>query len=652
MSRNRRARLRTLVGALLVGFVGLLLPVALASEARAATSGDVIVDADGAFLAKAEFNSGLHYYHVNWRPGPGVNSFQILDACDDGWTPVLLWDEGTTTKKLTLSDECTTFLPWRYHEVKPGYAPEQIEEMGWYLYLQNANGDTVGNEFKSDWWGSYSYQPDSTYFTHSSVYMEELNGQDSVTASLTWKPAAMATDGDEQADSITAVLWDELQRRTPLPPSLTEDRRTSMYKQMWCHVRYAWITELPFVDGGGPTWDVESGRPDIPWDQVKNVTDHKCNWGGTGGGGGGHGYIPPTDGGEEPANLAPIADAGPDRSGAEGAAVRLGGTVWDDGGQATARWSYEPLDGVDAGATCSFADASAAGTTVSCTDDGRYRVTLTADDGANRPIGDSAVVTLGNVAPTLSLGGAEAWSVHHVGDTVDLGASFTDPGANDTHTCEVTWDDGTTETYAATASGCDRGHTFDAAGMYTMKVKVTDDDGGSDTAEVMVVVYDPDAGFVTGGGSAEPETATLTPAAMAVPADALAKGGAGTAKFTFNPQYLPGDEGPAATGGKVAYRLGGADFDLQSDTVDWLVVTPDGKTAFRGTGTLNGESGYGFVAYATADPEAFRIVVWDLDASPHPDGEPLYDTARGAGYDVDVASPAPIANGAIRLHRS
>jgi hypothetical protein len=34
-----------------------------------------------------------------------------------------------------------------------------------------------------------------------------------------------------------------------------------------------------------------------------------------------------------------------------------------------------------------------------CTDDGTYTVTLTADDGVNRPVSGSARVTVKNVAP-------------------------------------------------------------------------------------------------------------------------------------------------------------------------------------------------------------------------------------------------------------
>jgi hypothetical protein len=337
--KRRKARRHAggLVGVVLAGLVGLLLPLGLASPAQAATSTSAVVDDDGNFLARAEFNSGLHYYHQNWRPGPGVNAFQVVDRCDDGWTVHLTWSSGPENGSVTLPDDCTAlFLPLRYHEVQTGYAPEVPQEMDWYLYLENEDGELTGNEIQEDWMGSYSYVGDSTYFIHSSVYLEDLtSGQKTLTASLTPTRDAYSTDDEDDAHAKTAVIWDELQARTPLPAELTTDQRWSMYKQLYCHVRYAIWTELPGVEGGGPTWDMEAERPDIPWDEVDDVRTHKCNWGEEVG----HGYVPPTDGGGQQDNLAPMADAGPDRTGEEGSPVQLNGVVWDDGGQAAASWT-------------------------------------------------------------------------------------------------------------------------------------------------------------------------------------------------------------------------------------------------------------------------------------------------------------------------
>nr|BFE83233.1 hypothetical protein GCM10020093_058340 [Planobispora longispora] len=224
--------------------------------------------------------------------------------------------------------------------------------------------------------------------------------------------------------------------------------------------------------------------------------------------------------------------AGPDLSGAEGQRLRLAGSANDPESTPTVAWSFTAGDDVDPGTTCSFENAHAESTTFSCTDDGTFLVTLTADDGVNAPVGDTARIRLRNLPPRPAITGPQPWSVHRAGTPVRLAAGFTDPGANDTHTCEVEWDDGASDSYAAARQACDRTHTFASAGMYTIKLTVTDDDGGSGAAEVMVVVYDPDAGFVTSGARIDSPTGALT-------GD---PGHTGRGSFQFNPKYRPHDE--------------------------------------------------------------------------------------------------------------
>ena len=68
---------------------------------------------------------------------------------------------------------------------------------------------------------------------------------------------------------------------------------------------------------------------------------------------------------------------------------------------------------------------------------------------------------------------------------------------------------------AGTGDGsCSTSHTYAAAGVYTVTVTVTDDydtGGGTAAIENYVVVFDPDAGFVTGGGWIESPPARTCP---------------------------------------------------------------------------------------------------------------------------------------------
>ena len=85
---------------------------------------------------------------------------------------------------------------------------------------------------------------------------------------------------------------------------------------------------------------------------------------------------------------------------------------------------------------------------------------------------------------------------------MNLSASFVDPDGPNPHTCTINWDDGVTQagTVNESCRTCTKTHTFTAAGVYTINVTICDNFGGCGTAQVWVVVYDPSAGFVTGGG--------------------------------------------------------------------------------------------------------------------------------------------------------
>ncbi|KMS66184.1 hypothetical protein ACM01_46260 [Streptomyces viridochromogenes] len=603
----RRRILRTLVT--LCTALGLLaLPTGLTSTAHAATSEDVVRNEEGHFLAKAEFNSGLHYYHENGKPGPGVNSFQVLDRCGDGLIPKVTWTQGTTTRVATLTDECLLpGFPFRSHTVKTGYAPEVMEKTTWYVSLVDANGELkyAGDAFLEDWLGSYSHDTESEFFVHSSVYRDEFGdtGRDTVIASL-----VPTTEAYGRVGSVNEV-WDELLERTPLPPGITADQNESMLKQLACHLLYA----IPGKTGG-PTWDLEAEHPNIPWEEVLDpveVRNHECNWGFIGDR---LPTIPPVNG--DPDDAAPMVHAGRDVSGNEGSEVRLDGAASDDSGRPATEWSYTVGDDVDAGTTCAFTDKTSVDTAFTCTDDGTFTVTLTADDGVNRPVSDSARVTVRNVAPALTLKGPENWSVHRVGGEVGVRATFTDPGSNDTHTCKVTWDDGQVSTFDAKDGVCDAGHGFGRAGMNTIKVAVADDDGGSDAEETMVVVYDPRAGLLTGLGSVDGSAFTVA------------------SKYASASSTVPA--------GAVVLDVPTHDGRLKvvSTKLEWLVITPDGKAAVKGESV-----DHGFLGYAQAGK--FRGVVWPLSAGDVPPENPLYDTSPGASWDLDRAQPKAVTAGAM-----
>ena len=196
-----------------------------------------------------------------------------------------------------------------------------------------------------------------------------------------------------------------------------------------------------------------------------------------------------------PPNDPPTVDAGPDAAAAaEGATVTLAGSVTDpDDATPTIAWSATSGTGVDAGATCTFTDASSPTSSVSCTDDGTWTLTLTADDGTNPPVSDSLILSVTNAAPMADAGPDQFVTI---GDTVSLApATFTDAGSNDTHTATIDWGDGTVEpgvvTQGAGSGSVAGSHTYATTGLFTATVTVTDDDGGADDDTIAVLVDPP-----------------------------------------------------------------------------------------------------------------------------------------------------------------
>ncbi|MGC0406190.1 beta-xylosidase [Streptomyces sp. SAI-126] len=293
-----------------------------------------------------------------------------------------------------------------------------------------------------------------------------------------------------------------------------------------------------------------------------------------------------------------VVHAGADGRGAEGSAIALHGTVSGAGGP---KWT------VQAGAPCSFADPGSAATTITCTDNGTYAVTLTG--GRSK---DTATVEVSNAAPVVvSASGPQ--SPVPAGRSTVVTARFTDPGTKDTHTCVVDWKDGSApQSGTVTASLCRAEHTYAKAGIRRPVVTVRDDDGASDNRTLPeLIVYDRWAGPVLGAG-------VLTSPAGAYPAKPSVTG---KAAFSFAATYLPGGSTPL---GEVSFDFGRAGLTFRSTGSDWLVV--DGSQAvYQGSGTVNGKRGYAFRVTVTDDPDSFRLRIWAESG-----GAVVYDNATGS----------------------
>jgi PKD repeat protein len=189
---------------------------------------------------------------------------------------------------------------------------------------------------------------------------------------------------------------------------------------------------------------------------------------------------------------APDIDAGDDAEGNEGSPITLLGFAEDPAeGNLSHEWTYTAGADVDDGATCIFSAPTLATTDITCTDDGTYTATLTAtSDASELSASDSAVVTVQNVAPTVTIDIPDEESDVRVAESLQASASFTDPGSNDTHNCSIDWGDNTVDTGSIANGDCTGSHAFGAAGSYTITVAVSDDDGGTGVDSITITVVD------------------------------------------------------------------------------------------------------------------------------------------------------------------
>jgi hypothetical protein len=253
----------------------------------------------------------------------------------------------------------------------------------------------------------------------------------------------------------------------------------------------------------------------------------------------------------------------------------------------------------------------------------------------------------GNTTPVVTILQPSFGSVYAKGSAainpLMLKASFTDPD-NGPWTWYVNWDDGTPSasgTAAASGSTFQATHPYSNPGVYTINVNVKDGSGAVGTTQVWIVVYDPNGGFVTGGGWINVGAGSFgaTPTLS------------GRANFGFNSQYKKNANVPT---GDTEFNFQVGNFNFHSTVYSWLVVNGF-KAQYRGTGTVNGSGSYDFALTAYdgditggGGVDKFRIRITDNNNS----NRVVFDNRNGVATDMDTADPQAIAGGSIVIHKA
>jgi hypothetical protein len=180
-------------------------------------------------------------------------------------------------------------------------------------------------------------------------------------------------------------------------------------------------------------------------------------------------------------------------------------------------------------------------------------------------------------------------------------------------------------------------------GVYKVEAKALPNCGMS--AAAYVPVFDPNGNFVTGGG-------WINSPAGALVADPTV---IGKANFGFVSKYK---KGSSQVDGNTEFQFQAGSINFKSTMHEsGSLVISGGKATYRGTGTINGQTGYKFVVVAFdgnwnngSSPDRFRIKI-----STTTGGTVLYDNGLGTdenGNDATILGNNGVGGGSIVIHEA
>lgn len=269
-------------------------------------------------------------------------------------------------------------------------------------------------------------------------------------------------------------------------------------------------------------------------------------------------------------------------------------------------------------------------------------ITWSAADASGNTNSCLQTVTVTNPSPTANITGPASGSIYAVGTPVNFTGWFAD-NAGGTHTATWMFDAITQAGMVNEMTGeVSASYTFTAAGVYLVKLTVSDNCGGSSIAttvgefDAMVVIYDPSAGWVTGGGWIN------SPAGAFVANPSLT----GKANFGFVSKYKNGASVPT---GNTEFQFKAGNLNFSSTSYEWMVISGGKKAQYKGFGTINNSGNYRFMLTAIdgdkpggGGQDKFRIRIWS-DA-----GGLVYDNQLNAPDSNDPTTV--LGGGSIQIH--
>ncbi len=268
---------------------------------------------------------------------------------------------------------------------------------------------------------------------------------------------------------------------------------------------------------------------------------------------------------------------------------------------------------------------------------------LVTDSGGLTATANLIVNVSPNTIPSVTITSPASGAIYPVGTTVNFSGGFTDTAGN-THTALWAFDSiGQVGVVNEATAEVTTAYTFTAAGVYLVTLAVTDNCNETGTANTvdgltaMVVVYDPNGGFVTGGGWIN------SPAGAYVPNPSLT----GKASFGFVSKYQPGATVPT---GNTEFQFKAGNLNFSSASYEWLVVA-GAKAQYKGSGTINGGGDYRFLLTVIdgqqpggGGQDKFRLRIWNNNG-----GGLVYDNQMNAPDNADPTTV--LGGGSIVIHK-
>lgn len=263
-----------------------------------------------------------------------------------------------------------------------------------------------------------------------------------------------------------------------------------------------------------------------------------------------------------------------------------------DGPAVTIRWI---AGSAAAPAPCVFADPLAAATTVTCSHEGTFALSVIVTHGSTQVQTEAVPAEILNAHPSVAIVAPVTGSIVAALTSVPVVATFEEGPMAGVHRCVIDWGDGVVSTGAVAGAGCRGDHAYarSAAGVRRVTVFVVgpDDTSGSAAVDLQVTAMS----ATCGPGS------TVTCLALGVGVLGPAR-----AVFEFSALSIRGrSAGQWALVDGLRFRFVAV---VQSLDITGTVAV------MRGTGAVNGRSGYVFEAMADQRPSArdmVRLVIRD-----------------------------------------